>query len=76
MAVVVVDKNGNITRVNKGFEVLTDWKKEEVIGGSLVKIIPKEDENRNIIPFKERILPKVLSGVVLTTIEFTFQNRT
>jgi len=42
----------------------------------LVKIIPKEDENRNIIPFKERILPKVLSGVVLTTIEFTFQNRT
>ncbi len=67
MAVVVVDKNGKIIRVNEAFKTLTDWKKKEVIGKSLIKVIPREDENRNRVSFKERVLSKVLSGTVLTT---------
>lgn len=67
MGLVIVNKSGHITRVNKGFEALTDWKENEVIGKYLVGVIPREDENGNLVPFKKRILSKVLSGVVLTT---------
>ncbi|MDD5043771.1 MAG: PAS domain-containing sensor histidine kinase [Patescibacteria group bacterium] len=67
MGLVVVNKDGKIIRVNKGFESLTDWKEKEVIGKFLVEIIPREDENRKKVPFKERILSKVLAGKILTT---------
>ncbi|MFA4998990.1 MAG: PAS domain-containing sensor histidine kinase [Candidatus Paceibacterota bacterium] len=67
MAVVVVDRNGKIIRVNKGFETLTDWRKEEVIGKSLVRVIPREDENGKRVPFEKRILPKILSGKILAS---------
>jgi len=68
MGLAVVDKDGRIIHVNAGFGALTGWKKEEVIGKSLVKVIPREDENRNRIPFRERVLSEVLSGKVITTI--------
>jgi signal transduction histidine kinase len=64
---VVVDRNGKIIRVNKGFETLTDWKREEVIGKSLVRVIPREDENGKRVPFKKRILHKILSGKILAS---------
>lgn len=68
MGLVVVNKNGKIIHVNEGFGVLTGWKREEVIGKFLVKVIPREDENRKRIPFKQRILSEVLSGKTITTI--------
>jgi signal transduction histidine kinase len=68
MGLVVVDKNGKITRINKAFEVLTGWNKEEAIGRRLIKIIPMEDEKNKRIPFKKRILSKILSEKILTTI--------
>lgn len=67
MGLVVVDKNGIIRRINKGFEKLTGWRKKEVLGKSLVRIVPREDEDGKKVPFKERILSKVLSGTILTT---------
>ena len=67
MGLVVVDKTGRIIRVNQAFETLTGWKEKEVIGKSLVKVVPKEDENGKRISFKERILSKVLLGKILTT---------
>lgn len=67
MGVVIVDKNGRIRRVNKGFETLTGWKEKEVVGKFLVKIVPREDKNMKTVPFKERILPKILSGKILAT---------
>lgn len=67
MAVVVVDKNGGITRVNKGFETITGWQKKAILGKLLVKVLPREDENRNRVPFKKRILSKILTGKILTT---------
>lgn len=67
MAVVVVDRKGKIIRVNKGFEALTDWKEKEVIDKLLVKIIPREDENKNKVPFKKRILSKILEGKILAS---------
>jgi len=68
MGLVVVDKDGKIIHVNGGFEVLTGWKRKEAIGKSLIKIVPRENENRDRIPFKQRILSKVLSGKTITTI--------
>lgn len=67
MGVVVVAKNGKITRVNKGFETLTDWKEKEVLGKSLVTVLPREDKDRNKVPFKTRILSQILAGKILTT---------
>ncbi|MDD5738510.1 MAG: PAS domain-containing sensor histidine kinase [Candidatus Pacebacteria bacterium] len=66
MAMVVVDKNGRIIRVNKGFETLTGWREKEAKNKFLVRVIPREDENKNRVPFKERILSRVLSGTILT----------
>lgn len=67
MGLVVVDENGKIKRVNKAFETLTDWKEKEVIGKFLVEVVPMEDESGNRIPFKERILSKILSGKIIVT---------
>lgn len=67
MGVVVVDKNGKITRVNKGFETLIGWQEKEVLGKSLVEIMPREDKDKNRVPFKKRILSQILSGKTLTT---------
>jgi signal transduction histidine kinase len=67
MGLVVVDKNGRIIRANKAFEALTGWKEKEVLGKLLIRVVPREDENGKVMPFKERILSKVLSGKILTT---------
>lgn len=58
---VVVDKMGKILMVNNAFENLVGWKRKEVLGKLLVEVVPREDESRNTVPFKERILTKVLS---------------
>jgi signal transduction histidine kinase len=71
MAVVAVDEDGKIARINRGFEVLTGWKRKEVIGKFLVEIIPRESETKDRIPFKERILSKILSGKILTAASAT-----
>jgi len=68
MGLAVVDKNGKIIHANEGFGALTGWKREEVIGKFLIKVIPREDENRNRIPFKQRVLSRVLLGKIITTI--------
>ena len=67
MGLVVVDKTGRIIRVNQAFETLTGWKEKEVVDKSLVKVVPKEDENGKKISFKESILSKILLGKILTT---------
>ena len=59
---VVVDKGGNIIYVNQAFEQILGWRKEEVIGKSLTDIVPREDEEGNKMPFKEKILSQVLAG--------------
>lgn len=67
MGVVTVDKNGKITSINKGFETLTYWEEKEILGKSLVEILPREDKNQNKVPFKKRILSQILSGKIFTT---------
>jgi len=67
MGLVVVDKKGKITRLNKGFESLTGWREKEVLGMRLVEAVPREDESKSRVSFKKRILSKVLSGAILTT---------
>jgi two-component system phosphate regulon sensor histidine kinase PhoR len=63
--VVVVDKSGKIIFVNKMFERLLGWKQKEAVGKSIIEVIPREDEKGNIIPFKEKVMPRVLSGKVI-----------
>ena len=63
--VVVVDQDGKIIFVNKVFERLVGWETKEMLGRSIIEVIPREDDQGNTIPFKEEIMPKVLSGEVV-----------
>ena len=65
--VTVVDMQGKILFVNHVFEELLGWKQDEVIGKSILDIIPREDEAGNRISFREIILPKILAGKKVTT---------
>lgn len=67
VGLVIVDKNGKIQRINQGFEALTGWQEKEVIGKVLIKILPRKEKNLVTVPFKNRILSKILAGKVLTT---------
>ncbi len=59
---VVVDKEGRINYINKSFEEMLGWKAEEIIGKSMVQVVPREDIHGTKVSFKERILTQVLSG--------------
>jgi PAS domain S-box-containing protein len=59
---VVVDKEGSITYINKSFEEMVGWKAKEIIGKSMVQVVPREDIHGKKVSFKERILTQVLSG--------------
>ncbi|MES2223775.1 MAG: ATP-binding protein [Patescibacteria group bacterium] len=62
---VVVDKEGKITYVNQAFERMVGWNEEEVLGKSIIEVIPRESEKGEIVEFNERILTKVLSGEIV-----------
>ncbi|MDO8482639.1 MAG: ATP-binding protein [bacterium] len=59
---VVVDKEGKISYINKSFEEMLGWKTQEIIGKSMVEVVPREDQNGIEVSFEERILTQVLSG--------------
>ena len=59
---VVVDKEGKIIYINNTFEETLGWKAEEIIGKSMVEVVPREDVNGVGVSFKERILTQVLAG--------------
>ena len=52
---VVVDKEGRITYINKSFEEMLGWKSQEILGKSMVQVVPREDQNGIGVLFKERI---------------------
>jgi len=60
--IVVADKEGKITYVNKTFEDMVGWKAQKVLGKYMVEVVPREDEKGNVVLLKERILSQVLSG--------------
>ena len=59
---VVVDKEGKINYINKSFEEMLGWKSQEIIGKSMVEVVPREDLHGIEVSFKERILTQVLAG--------------
>jgi PAS domain S-box-containing protein len=59
---VVTDKEGRVTLVNQAFEMLTGWKKDDVLGKSFADVIVRQDENGNTIPFNQRVLEQVVQG--------------
>ncbi|TSC81974.1 MAG: Uncharacterized protein G01um101420_757 [Parcubacteria group bacterium Gr01-1014_20] len=59
---VVVDKEGKISYINKSFEEMLGWKTQEIVGKSMVEVVPREDLNGIGVSFKERILTQVLEG--------------
>ncbi len=59
---VVVNKEGRINYINKSFEEMLGWKAKEVLGKSMVQVVPREDIHGTKVSFKERILTQVLSG--------------
>ncbi|MFZ2252816.1 MAG: ATP-binding protein [Minisyncoccia bacterium] len=59
---VVVDKEGKISYINKSFEEMLGWKTQEIIGKSMVEVVPRVDQKGIEVSFKERILTQVLAG--------------
>jgi PAS domain S-box-containing protein len=59
---VVVDKEGKIIYINKSFEEMLGWKTQEIVGKSMVEVVPREDLNGIGVSFEERILTQVLAG--------------
>ena len=59
---VVVDKEGKISYINKSFEEMLGWKTQKIIGKSMVEVVPREDLHGIEVSFKERILTQVLAG--------------
>ena len=59
---VVVDKEGKISYINKSFEEMLGWKAQEIVGKSMVQVVPREDLYGVEVLFKERILTQVLDG--------------
>jgi PAS domain S-box-containing protein len=59
---VVVDKEGKISYINKSFEDMLGWKTQEIVGKSMVQVVPREDLHGVGVSFKERILTQVLAG--------------
>jgi PAS domain S-box-containing protein len=58
----VVDKEGRISYINKSFEEMLGWKSKEIVGKSMVEVVPREDINGVEVSFRKRILTKVLAG--------------
>jgi PAS domain S-box-containing protein len=59
---VVVDKEGKISYINKSFEEMLGWRTQEIVGKSMVQVVPREDLHGVEVLFKERILTQVLAG--------------
>lgn len=54
--VIIVDSNGIITMINKAFEKQYGWKKGDLEGSSLFKIIPEELQDAHIMGFSRYLL--------------------
>ncbi|MBC7943561.1 PAS domain S-box protein [Candidatus Saccharibacteria bacterium] len=67
--IVLVDVNmgGKILYVNRACESMIGWKQSELVDKLVVDVIPREDKDGNIVPFKERVITKVLSGQAVVT---------
>lgn len=59
---VVTDRQGKIVTINKTFEETLGWKPDEVVGKQMSDVIERYDETGNKVPFKERVLSRVLGG--------------
>ncbi len=66
IVIVDVDKGGRIAYVNKVFEDMTGWTLKEVLNKPVVEVLPREDKEGKTVPFKERIVSKVLAGEKVT----------
>ncbi|MBI2063373.1 MAG: PAS domain S-box protein [Candidatus Yanofskybacteria bacterium] len=64
---VVVDREKKIHLVNKAFETLTGWNEKEVLGKLIYEVLPREDENGNLMPSKDGVLTRILGATTTTT---------
>ncbi len=66
--IIATDDTGRITLVNQATCIMLGWSKEELIGQSVVDVIPMQDEKENVIAKESRPLTKVLkSGKKIAT---------
>ncbi len=67
IVLVDVNKGGKILYVNHAFEEMVGWKQREVVDKYVVDVVPREDKDGNVVPFRERVITKVLSGQAIIT---------
>lgn len=59
--IIATDDKGNITVINQAACEILGWQEKELLGKSLVKAIPMEDNTGRHIPIAERPISKVFS---------------
>ncbi len=64
---VMTDRQGKIVIVNKAFEELLGWRASEVVGKPMTEVLPRFDEAGRSVPFKARVLTRVLAGEKVET---------
>lgn len=57
---IVTNEKGSIIMVNNSFEKLLGWKKYEVVGKEMSSIVPKFDQNQQIVGSENRFHLKVI----------------
>ena len=67
-AIVITDLEGNVVGVNRGFESITGFSRDEVIGESYTKLVPPEDARKIFQKYREAYR----SGRDIYSIEFEF----
>lgn len=66
--IVVINERGNILLVNKVFEELFGWKRDEILGKRMADIIPCQDESGAAIPTEQRTSSRALATKKTTSI--------
>ncbi len=69
---IVTDIDGKIIMINKAFEQMLGYKKKEIVGTQVSKIITIKDKKGEIIPEKDCLIKKALSGKMHDAVTSSF----
>ncbi len=73
---IVTDKEGKITLVNRSFEKLTGWKSSEVIGKPIAEAAPLESKDGKRVTQEERMKPlRMMPGKKVESLKKTYYTK-
>ena len=72
--VIVTDHLGKITFANKAFTSLLGWTEKEALGKLMAEVIPRYNENKELIELSKRPITRVLKGQKVETLDTLSRN--